>query len=567
MKIKFLKPVAEAIGFSKLAFLGINADSWGWKGDAKVDLTGLDSKKLIALEKLVADNKAVKGIGSISRDLIVWREIQKNADTVKARSVKQFHALLTRYLSKSPGHRIYERTDGVDLPYYVDSVKFHEEEKTRGGDYRAPYVTVKLISEDFGGLSRGYIQFEAIDCRGRTAQEALDRKSYKIETKGLRDAYLDQVARYSGIVKQIGKQFFAVGHGTTDIDGNPETKRRSHEAVDLLREGQPTRVVVDVFHEEHERERESDKVSPDPKFWALFNKGKDIEDESDDDIVDVPDADNIEIPVHPYCAIFDLSKHLRMRCHVDFLTEYVYDRTMSDKLVLDEQLKALVEMLIEHKEGGFQDIIKGKSGGAVVLLAGEPGVGKTLTAEVYAESKERALYSVQCSQLGIDPEELELELLKVFRRARRWNAILILDEADVYVRQRGHDLKQNAIVGVFLRVLEYQGSILFLTTNRPEDVDDAIASRCVARLFYDYPTVEEQKKIWRVLASATKATISDKTIADIGKKNPKLSGRDVKNLLKLSMMVKKGKEIDAATVEFVKQFKPTGALARKETSS
>ena len=160
-----------------------------------------------------------------------------------------------------------------------------------------------------------------------------------------------------------------------------------------------------------------------------------------------------------------------------------------------------------------------------------------------------------------------MKLLKVFRRARRWNAILILDEADVYVRQRGHNLKQNAIVGVFLRVLEYQGSILFLTTNRPEDVDDAIASRCVARLFYDYPTVEEQKKIWRVLASATKATISDKTIADIGKKNPKLSGRDVKNLLKLSMMVKKGKEIDAATVEFVKQFKPTGALARKETSS
>ena len=38
----------------------------------------------------------------------------------------------------------------------------------------------------------------------------------------------------------------------------------------------------------------------------------------------------------------------------------------------------------------------------------------------------------------------------------------------------------NAVVGVFLRVLEYFNGLLFLTTNRIDDIDEAIVSRCIA---------------------------------------------------------------------------------------
>jgi len=204
--------------------------------------------------------------------------------------------------------------------------------------------------------------------------------------------------------------------------------------------------------------------------------------------------------------------------------------------------------------------VHGKAGGAVVLLAGPPGTGKTLTAEVYAEAEGRALYSIQCSQLGTDPDELEDELLKVFARSKRWNAVMLLDEADVYVHERGNDLQQNAIVGVFLRVLEYQDSVLFLTTNRPDDVDDAIASRCIARLTYAIPTGPEQKRIWEVLADASGLPDGQLDVAGIVAAHPTLSGRDVKNLLKLARLINP-ERIDAETIRFVQQFKPTKGQA------
>ena len=40
------------------------------------------------------------------------------------------------------------------------------------------------------------------------------------------------------------------------------------------------------------------------------------------------------------------------------------------------------------------------------------------------------------------------------------------------------------IIGVFLRVLEYYAGILFLTTNRIGDFDEAFTSRIHMRLFY-----------------------------------------------------------------------------------
>ena len=40
-------------------------------------------------------------------------------------------------------------------------------------------------------------------------------------------------------------------------------------------------------------------------------------------------------------------------------------------------------------------------------------------------------------------------------RAQRWGAVMLIDEADVYIKRRDDDITMNAVVGVFLRVLEY----------------------------------------------------------------------------------------------------------------
>lgn len=136
---------------------------------------------------------------------------------------------------------------------------------------------------------------------------------------------------------------------------------------------------------------------------------------------------------------------------------------------------------------------------------------------------------------------------------------MLLDEADVYVHQRGSDLQQNAIVGVFLRVLEYHSGVLFLTTNRGDLVDDAILSRCTARIPYGVPSTSDQVKIWKNLATMNKVEISDEEISGIVELHSKLSGRDIKNLLKLAILVSKDKgcRINADLITEVKIFKPT----------
>lgn len=71
------------------------------------------------------------------------------------------------------------------------------------------------------------------------------------------------------------------------------------------------------------------------------------------------------------------------------------------------------------------------------------------------------------SDIGTSPENVEFNLTKQFKRASSWGAVLLIDEADVFMERRStNDLNRNSLVAGFLRSLEYYDGILFLTTNR-----------------------------------------------------------------------------------------------------
>ncbi|KAF2179336.1 hypothetical protein K469DRAFT_596320, partial [Zopfia rhizophila CBS 207.26] len=56
--------------------------------------------------------------------------------------------------------------------------------------------------------------------------------------------------------------------------------------------------------------------------------------------------------------------------------------------------------------------------------------------------------------------------------------IVLLNEADVFLAQRTiENTSNNSLVSVFLRQLEYYQGILFLTTNRVQTFNEAVASR------------------------------------------------------------------------------------------
>ena len=92
-------------------------------------------------------------------------------------------------------------------------------------------------------------------------------------------------------------------------------------------------------------------------------------------------------------------------------------------------------------------------------------------------------------------EKLEAQLPLIFQRAHKWNTVLLLDEADV--RRSLHDVHRNALVSVFLRELEYYQGIMFLTTNRVNQIDDAIASRIHLPLKYKSLGLDARRGIWR----------------------------------------------------------------------
>ncbi|GAB7358209.1 hypothetical protein MBLNU230_g0361t1 [Neophaeotheca triangularis] len=146
------------------------------------------------------------------------------------------------------------------------------------------------------------------------------------------------------------------------------------------------------------------------------------------------------------------------------------------------------------------DLVREKGKGVIVLLHGVPGVGKTATAECVAASYGKPLLPITCGDLGLKPREVETTLETAFQLAQAWDCVMLLDEADIFLAQRtNQDIERNALVSVFLRILEYYEGILFLTTNRIGVFDEAFKSRIHMALYYpplNWPTTE---KIWRNL--------------------------------------------------------------------
>ena len=70
----------------------------------------------------------------------------------------------------------------------------------------------------------------------------------------------------------------------------------------------------------------------------------------------------------------------------------------------------------------------------------------------HAADVKRPLYVVGAGDLGTRAADLDKELQNVFELATAWKAIVLIDEADVFLEQRSlHELERNAMVAVFLR--------------------------------------------------------------------------------------------------------------------
>ncbi|KAI9695072.1 MAG: hypothetical protein M1820_008934 [Bogoriella megaspora] len=98
--------------------------------------------------------------------------------------------------------------------------------------------------------------------------------------------------------------------------------------------------------------------------------------------------------------------------------------------------------------------------------------------ECVAEYTGRPLLPLTGGDIGSTASEVENNLRSFLRRGQDWNAVVLLDEADVYLSARDrNNIERNSVVSVFLREIEYYRGILFLTTNQIGQFDEAITSR------------------------------------------------------------------------------------------
>ncbi|KAI1739544.1 hypothetical protein F4680DRAFT_421889 [Xylaria scruposa] len=202
---------------------------------------------------------------------------------------------------------------------------------------------------------------------------------------------------------------------------------------------------------------------------------------------------------------------LRKQMGFDDLKINPENKDLIQSLVVSHfQRKKEAEKSTEVRMG--QDIIEGKADNLIILLHGVPGVGKTATAEAVANANQKPLFPITCGDLGLEPDQVETKLGHIFQLANRWNCVLLLDEADIFLADRKLDnLSRNALVSVFLRILEYYNGILILTTNRVGTIDEAFESRIHIMLYYPRLTAEQTTDIFRMNISRLKEIENQRT--------------------------------------------------------
>ncbi|EKG14050.1 ATPase AAA+ type core [Macrophomina phaseolina MS6] len=244
----------------------------------------------------------------------------------------------------------------------------------------------------------------------------------------------------------------------------------------------------------------------------------------------------------PVVLGFAFSEKRWMEFSLSGICDIEWNEGAFESLVLPENQKSIVKALVSshkfHAAETIDDVVQGKGKGLVFVLHGPPGVGKTLTAEGIADYLKCPLYAVSAGELGTESWRLEQELQKIMDIAHSWGAILLLDEADVFLEKRQvHDIHRNALVSIFLRLLEYFQGILFLTTNRVETFDDAFQSRIHMGIRYDELSHHAKREIWRMflrkvreMEGAEMMEFREEDYNTLARKE--LNGRQIKNAVR-----------------------------------
>lgn len=483
--------------------------------ELSLPLHDLDLDNLIVLASFLKSHKdeAYPKVNKLCRSL-------KDPTNKKIENLSQLPALMKAFLNAQEAktlHSLHATLKGV--AYLPTSIEYHPRvPETRHSGGREEYVTMTYAFNSRYGYSEEKLTFHKSDAYG-TVPELLRRKDLMAPDETMVEDYEKIKRRYLKYSEMHGEQF--------EVRGNAFSSggRRwwAESELDLTVFGKPSKAVLDT---EYGQERYSRNYAKNTVYSEIYDA-------------------SCAVPMHPVLPLFSLVHHQMVWVNVGNMRPYEYDDKVHERLILPHTHTRLINALVsnldalrDESEGKDKSkILKSKAASSVILNFGPPGTGKTLSAEVYAETIQRPLYEIQGAQLGSDPESIETNLRQVLSRSLRLKMPLLINEADAFVGARGKTLEQDAIVAVFLRLLEYHTGLVFLTTNRNGDIDDAIKSRCIAMIEFKAPARKERLELWKMQLEQFNLELSKADLLKAVRAFPTIVGRDIQNLIKLTNRV------------------------------
>jgi SpoVK/Ycf46/Vps4 family AAA+-type ATPase len=140
--------------------------------------------------------------------------------------------------------------------------------------------------------------------------------------------------------------------------------------------------------------------------------------------------------------------------------------------------------------------------GISAIMAGPPGTGKTMVAQLLAKELGYDLYRIDLSQVvNKYIGETEKNLAKIFDEAETSHAVLFFDEADSLFAKRtdvksSNDRYANLEVNYLLQRMETFDGVTLLATNLEQGLDDAFKRRVRFSILFELPEEPERKKLW-----------------------------------------------------------------------
>lgn len=258
--------------------------------------------------------------------------------------------------------------------------------------------------------------------------------------------------------------------------------------------------------------------------------------------IEVPEGDPLDFETTPEAMepLLWQACRLQSRQQMDHLAQRIESAATWDDLILPQAQKATLEDIAAHlrqrlkvyQEWGFA--AKSQRGlGITAMFSGISGTGKTLAAEVLAQTLQLDLYKIDLSTIVSKYiGETEKNLSRVFDAAETGGAILLFDEADALFGKRNevkdsHDRYANIEVSYLLQRMESYRGLAILTTNLPDAIDRAFLRRIRFIVSFPFPDQVEREAIWqRMFPSQTPtADLSFKKLARLN-----VAGGNIRNI-------------------------------------